>query len=512
MLFNSIVYIFAFLPTALALYHLVGLTRLHPLRRVLLIGLTLVFYGFGSWKLIPLLLGSVALNYAAAMVLSRLEAKPTLQRLWLSAAIAGNIGALFYFKYFNFVLVSLNDAFDTRFIIERIVLPLGISFFTFQQIAFLVDLLRKRFKLGGLLDYASWVLFFPQILAGPIVLYGETAPQLRENPARGTVGRNILIGLVIFSIGLFKKTVVADTLALYASPVFEASRAGVPIGFLDTWLAAFAYTAQIYFDFSGYSDMAIGTARMFGVTLPLNFHSPLRSASVVEIWRRWHITLGRFVQNYIFQPIAVPMTRFAMGRDFGRWRLLAAAVIIPTMISMLVVGAWHGAGWPFLVFGLMQGLYMSANEIWSELRRKSRRQAPPVWADTLARAGTLAAFTLSIIPFGSPTVEAMWRMFSAMTGHGGVLTLPEAWPLGLSGALVVVAVAYVAIYVAPNTQYIMAQFDPVLEWKKWRKSAASPMRLEWRMTSAHAALAALIFFLGVAFIMRGSAKFIYFNF
>lgn len=517
MQFNSVEYILVFLPLLLLAYHGLAARLGTVFRQVLLIAATLVFYAWGGAKLLPLLLGSIVLNYAAALIIEKTATTPARQHVLLLLAVTANIVFLGYFKYLNFLADIWTSLAGGTLRVEHIALPLGISFFTFQQIGFLVEVSRGRQGAGKPLDYASFVLFFPQILAGPITQYAEIVPHLRERMARGTVAPAIQIGLALFAIGLFKKTVIADTLALYASPAFEAARGGGPLGFLDTWLSAFAYTGQVYFDFSGYSDMAIGTARMFGLILPLNFHSPLRSQSVVEIWRRWHVTLGRWIQAYVFQPISIPLARRAAMGGYGKWGTHALSVVAPTMISMLIVGVWHGAGWPFVVFGLMQGTYMSVNETWTAIRRKARkgRKGPRAfWKVALSRFATTLAFVLSIIPFGQPTLAAANRMFAAMIGAGdGVLVASSEWPLGTGAAFLIVGLIYASLFVVPNSNQIMDRFEPVLEWsKRWRKLDPAGDRLVWKMTPGWAILTGLTLFLGFAFIMRGTAKFIYFNF
>lgn len=515
MLFNSTSFLFLFLPAVLAAYYLAALTPLRWLSRPILIAATLVFYAVGGWSFLPLLLASVALNFSAGHAVQWAAGKAAGQRLVLAGAVILNLLVLGYFKYFNFLLDSVNTAFGPTFQIEAIVLPLGISFFTFQQIGYLVDVGRGRITAGKMLDYANFVLFFPQLLAGPIVQYKETVPQFQAGPQLRAAGRNVLIGLALFAIGLFKKTVVADTAGLYAGPVYAAAREGHLIGLVDSWLAAFSYTAQVYFDFSGYSDMAIGTARMFGIILPLNFHSPLRSGSVVEIWRRWHITLGRWVQTYVFQPISMPLSRFAAQRGMGRWGMLGWSVVAPTIISMLIIGVWHGAGWTFVVFGLMQAFYMSVNEIWANLRRKARKakkgQPALVWYRPLATAATLLAFVLTLVPFGSPDLASMNHMFAAMAGMSSWFVVPVDWPLGAGAAFATLVAIYAAIFLVPNSQQIMGRFEPVLEWAKWRGDAG-PLAVEWRMTAGWAVITGLVLFFGVAFIMRGSTQFIYFGF
>lgn len=519
MLFNSIGFIFLFLPLGLLGYYLLALSPWPLLRRLFLVALTLIFYAFAGPQFLPLLLGSVVFNYLAGQVIGRATGSSRWRSVLLALAVCINLLLLGYFKYFNFFLKAINTAFSAGFEIEFILLPLGISFFTFQQIGYLVDVSRRKVQVGGPLDYANFVLFFPQLLAGPIVLYNETVPQFAKPVPKDRIGFDILVGTVIFAIGLFKKTVVGDSLAFYASPTFTAALAGDPIGTLDVWIGAFAYTAQIYFDFSGYSDMAIGTARMFGVVLPLNFHSPLRSHSMVEVWRRWHITLGRWVQIYVFQPISIPLARFAAGRGLETWGTLAFAMVLPTMVSMLIVGVWHGAGWNFVVFGLMHGFYMSVNEVWAAFRRKARRArkkergGPPAWHDPVARGATLLAFVIAIIPFGSAGLKDLGAMLQAMFGFGPFYIVQEQWPGGLVAAFALLALAYGAILFLPNTQQIMGRFDPVLEWReKWIDVALSPLKVTWRMTIGWTLMAALVLFLGVTFIMRGSTQFVYFNF
>ncbi len=519
MLFNSISFIFAFLPIVVAGYYLLSLSPLAFLRRPFLILATLGFYGLAGAQFLPLLLASVVLNFIAGQVIGRLGARAGAKAGVIALAVITNLLVLGYFKYFNFLLTAINDAFGAGFALESILLPLGISFFTFQQIGYLVDVSRGKIKPAGALDYGSFVLFFPQLLAGPIVQYAEVIDQHRRKPRWGEVGRNILIGLAIFAIGLFKKTVIADTLALYASPIFVGVGEGNAIGMVDAWIAAFAYTAQVYFDFSGYSDMAIGTARMLGIVLPLNFLSPLRSKSVVEIWRRWHATLGRWVQLYIFQPIAVPCARFAAMRGLGKWGTVCVAVVVPTMVSMLVIGVWHGAGWTFVIFGLMQGIYMSVNEAWAAYRkpvRKARKkagQSAPAWHSPVARAATLLAFVAAIIPFGARNGIEMLSILAAALGGTEFLVVQPDWPLGLTAAALFTLAAYAIIYLLPNSHEIMGRFEPVIDWRAdWAKRAVSPVQILWRMSLGWALLTALTLFLGVAFIMRGTTEFIYFNF
>jgi D-alanyl-lipoteichoic acid acyltransferase DltB (MBOAT superfamily) len=512
MLFNSAAFLLLFLPIALLLYHGV-FARADRWRQAFLIVLTVLFYAVGGRKFVLLLLVSVAVNYAVARWITVRRRRGASARVPLAVGIGFDLALLFYFKYFAAVIVGAGSLFGFNVPLRHIVLPLGISFFTFQQIGFLIDLARGRFEMKRALDYAGFVLFFPQLLAGPIVRYEELVPQLRARP-NGAASANILVGLTIFAIGLFKKVAIADTLAMVASPVFDASAHGAAPDAIACWVAALAYTAQIYFDFSGYSDMAIGTARMFGVVLPFNFHSPLRATSIIELWRRWHVTLSRWAQSYIFQPLTIPLTRFAADRAPGKRATFLLSFAVPIMLSMVVIGVWHGAGWTFVLFGALQGLYLIVNEAWRMAHRKARKarkQAPPFYVEPAYRALTLVAFAVSSVAFRAPSLDTAGRMYAAMLGLGGHAPFP-IWPGGLAGAAAILVIPYAIVYLAPNTQNIMTRFDPVLDWAKWRNVDPAPITITWRMNAACAVASAVLLFAGFALMMRGTTNFIYFNF
>ncbi|RZF64129.1 MBOAT family protein [Sphingomonas populi] len=512
MLFNSAGFLLLFLPVALILYHVL-FARAERWRQPFLIALTILFYAIGGKKFVVLLLVSVAVNYAVARWIAARRRAGGSARWPLVVGIGFDLALLFYFKYFAAVIVGAGGLFGFDLPLRHIALPLGISFFTFQQIGFLVDLARGRFEMKRAIDYAGFVLFFPQLLAGPIVRYEELVPQLRARPS-GAASTNILIGLTIFAIGLFKKVVIADTVATLAAPVFDAAATGATPGMAACWIAAFAYTAQIYFDFSGYSDMAIGTARMFGVVLPLNFHSPLRASSIIELWRRWHVTLSRWAQSYIFQPLTIPLARFSADHAAGKFASFLLSFALPILLSMVVIGVWHGAGWTFVLFGVLQGLYMTVNEYWRMTRRKARKARkgpPPFYVEPMYRALTLVAFVVAVVAFRAPSLAVVGRMYAAMIGLGGGVAA-VAWPAGLAGTLALLAIVYAIVYLAPNTQEIMTRFEPVLEWAKWRKIDTPLLRVEWRLTPAATIASAVLLFLGFALMMRGTTNFIYFNF
>ncbi len=369
----------------------------------------------------------------------------------------------------------------------------------------------------SLLDFSLFAAFFPQLIAGPIVHFREVMPQLQTRRFARLIGRNLLVGLVIFAIGLFKKTVLADTLASYADPLF-ARATGHSLGPVTSWLAALAFTFQLYFDFSGYSDMAIGLGRMLGVKLPLNFHSPLRAESIIEFWRRWHMTLQRFIVAYIFQPLAIPLNRFAAEHDHGEQMQFILGIAIPTLVTFLAVVIWHGAGWTFVLFGLMHGVYLCVNELeeWgcgqaTAAGGRPGRSARRPSGDFIAFHGlTLLAIIFANVMFRARTPALAVDIWTGMTGlAAGGPTDAASFSVGLGLCLLLSAAL---VFLTPNTQQIMGRFDPALNWKEWRDIARAPLAWTWRPSPAGVTFAAAALFMGVMFIQKGRAVFIYFNF
>jgi D-alanyl-lipoteichoic acid acyltransferase DltB (MBOAT superfamily) len=330
------------------------------------------------------------------------------------------------------------------------------------------------------------------------------------------------VGVSIFSIGLFKKTVMADSIAAYFIPMYKAAAASGHVDFHTGWLLAVGWTLQVYFDFSGYSDMAIGLARIFGVRLPLNFHSPLRASGIIEYWRRWHMSLQRFILAYVFQPLSMPLNRLVVRRKIKGWTGFAISVVAPSAVTFFLLGIWHGAGWNFVVYGLLNAAYVSINEAYREIlqrRRRARRKAglPPLPERLPQRfmhhAVTLAAIATANIFFRAETLhdavaiaKGMWG-FNGFGGAGAELAkLANPTYLGL----LVMGAAIVAFL--PNTQQIMRNYRPAVNWRQWRTVGLAPLRWTWRPTAAMLTFAAAALFLGVEFIQRGETIFVYFNF
>jgi alginate O-acetyltransferase complex protein AlgI len=517
MSFNSIIFVLAFLPATIFGYYFLALTPLHKLRLPFLILMSLIFYGRAQISYVPLVLGSIVLNYGCAVMIARNASRENAKQAWLTLGVIANTGVLLCLKYLSPVVGTIAGAIGHRSPLGNIVAPLAISFYTFQQISFLVDIARGKVVLEGLIRYTSFVAFFPTLLAGPISLYSEIGPQLGIRPQRKGVAQNLLIGLIIFSFGLFKKTVLADTAGLWVDPIFTSVHSGVAPGFLLGWGAAFTYTLQLYFDFSGYCDMAIGSARMLGIVLPLNFFSPLRSTSISDVWRRWHMTLGRFVRTYIYQPLSIPLARFAAKKRYGKWTEMAVSTLVPTFFSMLIIGTWHGPSWTYVVFGTMHGTFMCINELYNALTRKKRRKKKDSHAAIFSYGLlTLLAFVTAEVPFRSDNMSDAGRILSGMVGLHG-LGLAHDWarffsPTGNGMMLPMIVLGLLIVYFFPNTEQITDSMHPALEWEKWRIVDPARIRIQFKFTPTWIAATSLALFLGFAFISRGTTKFIYFNF
>lgn len=524
-LFNSYQFIFLFLPlTLLVFLFLSSRNQEHSI--LWLVIASLFFYGWWNPAYLALIILSMLLNYLFGRLLGAQHNHTLNRRRWLlGLGVSLNLATLAYYKYAGFFVQNINAIAGTDFNLESIILPLAISFFTFQQIAYLVDAYRGITREYRFIHYALFVTFFPQLIAGPIVHHKEMLPQFLKSPSSRKVVENISIGITIFAIGLFKKTVLADNAALYASPVFSAADAGGELSFLVAWGGALAYTMQLYFDFSGYSDMAIGAARMFGIKLPLNFHSPYKATSIVEFWRRWHMTLSRFLRDYLY----IPLGGNKRG-PFNRYRNL--------FLTMLLGGLWHGAGWTFVAWGALHGFYLIVNHAWHRGRAAlfgDNRVASPVGK----LAGWLLTFVAVIVGwvlFRATSFSSALTILEGMAGLNGV-ELPNAivarlggvgeqlraWGMGtyLGGGSqfmwtwLWVGLLTLAAILFPNTQQIMSRFEPALTPYKHPESAAHSLPtllpFKWRPTGAWAVMMGLIATLGVL-ALTSVSEFLYFQF
>jgi len=479
MLFNSHSFIFFFLPITLLVFY--QLSARGTFRHALgaLVFASLFFYAWWNPVYLPLLLASIVVNYFLSLALFKSKSKSL-----LILGIALNLALIGYFKYAGFFVQSVNDVTGTTHTLNTIILPLGISFFTFQQITFLVDTYTGNAKRYSLLDYCQFVTFFPQLIAGPIVHHHEMMPQFNKQTILANVRENLSVGLSIFIIGLFKKVVLADSVAEFATPVFNTAEAGFTLTIFEAWVGSLAYTLQLYFDFSGYSDMAIGLARMFGVRLPLNFNSPYKATSIIDFWRRWHITLSRFLRDYLYIPLG--------GNRKGPTRRS-----INVFLTMLLGGLWHGAGWTFVVWGGLHGVYLLVNHLWRQWRGATNELSSSFLKRSFAHLLTLVAVVFAWVVFRAESWDAALSLWQSMLGFNGIAVpgqvavvlkplntvplLPEFTEGGVfanqlfnvkEAALWVTGLMLVAL-LFPNTQQIMHGFRPVLENLK-------PARIQWQ--------------------------------
>lgn len=514
MLFNSYIFVFLFLPICLLGYYTLINRRLLEPALTWLVLCSLFFYGWWNPVYISLLVASMLSNFLLGRLISR-------QQEWrkplLVFGIAGNLGVLGYFKYCDFFIGTFNSLSGSDFNLLHIVLPLGISFITFQKIAFLVDAYKGKTHEYNLLHFCLFVTFFPQLLAGPIVHHRELIPQFVRLENLQKVSSNLGIGLSIFLVGLFKKTVLADGAAVHANPVFDAAANGATLTLLEAWGGSLAYSLQLYFDFSGYSDMAIGLARMFGVVLPLNFFSPYRARNISEFWRRWHITLSRFLRDYLYIPLG--------GNRSGEARRL-----LNLMITMLLGGLWHGAAWTFVVWGGLHGAYLVIHRSWERLTAPLQRFAAwRIGFTPLAYLLTFLSVMVAWVFFRATSFDAAWAVLQGMAGFNGISLHPDSAglaeklrSLGLSVDVSLYATRLVGkdtlnwvvtlLLIAtclPNTAQVFSRIGPALD--EYSRPERYQGRLRWNPTRRWAMTIASLGLMGVLYMSQVS-EFIYFQF
>ena len=499
MLFSSYTFLFQFLPVTVLAF---AAARRHSPRAGILVLAAASLFFYGAWRPVYLLLlvASVAVNFTLGL---RME-DPLRRRAIGTFGVVLNLAVLCVFKYTNFLFDSVNTLTGAPLPFLDIILPLGISFFTFQQIAYLVDVMRGAKVERDLVSYTLFVSFFPHLIAGPLVHHAEMIPQFK----RGRTGRSAVLaarGLAIFAAGLFKKVVIADNLAQFVSPVFAHLDAGGGVTTSWAWLATLSYTLQIYFDFSGYSDMAVGLALLFGIRLPVNFRSPYQAASIIEFWRRWHITLSRFLRDYLYIPLG--------GNRLGEQRRY-----LNLMTTMLLGGLWHGAGWNFMVWGGLHGAYLSVNHLWREWRGEAATANASKASAMISWAITFFAVVIAWVFFRAKTMGGAWEMLCSLFGFEAgssayvspgilrVMDLPvlvgEQRLLLIGGGAVALALAIALLL--PNVPQLFGyrEYRRAPErtaWPQWRPNAA------WALLTATAVAVAL-------FGMWQRLEFLYFQF
>jgi D-alanyl-lipoteichoic acid acyltransferase DltB (MBOAT superfamily) len=517
MLFNSYTFIFVFLPVVLLGFFWLARSG-QTLATAWLAFASLFFYGYWNPAYVGLLLLSIIANYTFGTWIAKagVRHERATQKRVLVIAIAVNLLLLAYFKYANFFVSNLNEVAGTAWQVDKIILPLGISFFTFTQIAFLVDTWRGEVKEYNFAHYLLFVTYFPHLIAGPVLHHKEMMPQFARPTTFKFHGETFALGLTIFVLGLAKKVLLADSLAEFPGPIFAAASAGGAPTVFEAWIGALSYALQLYFDFSGYSDMAIGLSLMFNVRLPLNFNSPYQAASIIDFWRRWHMTLSRFLRDYLYIPL-------------GGNRRGPARRHLNMMVTMLLGGLWHGAGWTFVVWGGLHGLYLTINHSWRALRGKLGLSTGGRLMHILSIMLTFLAVVVAWVFFRAENFASALSILAGMAGQNGLslsesawLTLHESHPDWLAGvamnglaplskvngdrALILILLGLMIVWLLPNVQQMMRGFRPVLDGE-----ALAETRLRWRFHPVYAWLTALAFVLSLSFLSR-VRDFLYFQF
>ena len=498
MLFNSFEFVFGFLPLTVIGFFLVSRRGSRPLAIGYLSLASMFFYAWWNPWYLLLILAEVVFNFLLGRQLARPELSPRARLLLTAFGVGTMLAVLGYFKYTYFILDIVRASGGPAWSVGKIILPLGISFHSFQQIAYLVDSYKRKAPRYGFGEYCLFVTFFPQLIAGPIVHHNEIMPQLQSSALLRPRPLNLTLGLAIFSVGLFKKTVIADGLAQIASPMFDAAASGTLLLPSEAWAAAIAWSLQLYFDFSAYSDMAIGLARLFNIRLPVNFYSPYRATNIADFWRRWHMTLSRFLRNYLYIPLG--------GNRRGRARQVANL-----MITMLLGGLWHGAGWTFVLWGGLHGLYLVIHRLWTLV-------VPPAASVWDLRVRRMLGWLVTML-----AVVVAWVFFRAADYHTArailqsMAGLQEGAPgsfddLVHDGFPLIVATGLIAVLM-PNVVDIFRRYRPaLLPAIELRRLPAGMRLLQWRPRPWVGIGIGALAGCGLVAILGWRSEFLYFQF
>jgi alginate O-acetyltransferase complex protein AlgI len=513
MLFNSTTFIAEFLPISLIGYYLAG--RISTVAAAAwLCMVSIAFYAYWRWpsSFVLLMCGSIAFNYTCSILLTYAQNSPKWQNLILAFGILCNISLLFYFKYLFHLFGFLHDIDPNLPDFGQVVLPLGISFFTFTQIGYLIDCKQGLAKERGFVNYVLFVTFFPHLIAGPILHHREMMPQFADRKTYRFDPENLAVGATLLIIGLAKKVLIADTISGIPDRGFAHPEALLLWG---SWATILAYALQLYFDFSGYSDMAIGIARMFGIRFPPNFNSPYKATSIIDFWQRWHMTLTRYLTLYLYTPMAMGMTRRRAAKGLSVSRRATAEfpaffslIFLPTLGTMFLAGIWHGAGLNYIIFGLLHAFYLSANHAWrifGPAAPKLPRPMPIAWG--IRAAQTLLTLLCVFVAqdfFRAETTGSALQLLAGLAGLHGIDR--SSATIGLHDSATI-ALLFLAVWVLPNAQELTNAFAPILG------KVEAPFRrwMAWQPNMAWGIGFGLIFAISLATISRPT-RFLYFQF
>lgn len=512
MLFNSFPFLFLFLPVTLIVFFVLAKKK-QTYATIWLAMASLFFYAWWSVQYIPLLLGSIVFNYGMGWLIG--HSAQAARFRWLTFSILTNLGLLAYFKYADFYISSVNYLLDGQWPLLNIILPIGISFFTFTQIAFLVDTYQGKVTEYRFIPYVLFVTYFPHLIAGPVLHHKEMMPQFEQRETYQISAKNFAIGISIFAFGLAKKVLLADNLAPHAVFVFD--KTDHP-SMLIAWGGILAYTFQLYFDFSGYSDMAIGLSRLFGIKLPLNFNSPYKALNIIDFWRRWHMTLSRFLRDYLYVPLG--------GNRHG-----AVRRYLNLITTMVLGGLWHGAAWNFVIWGSLHGAYLMINHAWAAVAIKIRFPVNSRYWRYPAVFITFIAVCFSWIFFRAGSIDIALQLVKGAVGGYGI-GLPEALGYQLGGVrhllekwgvefylgggerfiqmyMWTLLAAFIA-FLMPNTQQLMRHFEPALDYVA-ETGQLSIFNWCWKPRALWATMIAILIVSSVLSLNRPS-EFLYFQF
>jgi D-alanyl-lipoteichoic acid acyltransferase DltB (MBOAT superfamily) len=507
MTFHSFGFVFAFLPFCLIGFLIVARRWGREAGLLWLVAASLYFHASWGPQSVVLLVISILGNYAFAQALASCADRKGVARALLVAAVAANLALLGFCKYVGFFIGDATALFGTSASHVQLLLPLGVSFYTLIQIGYLVAIYKRQARPLAIDRHTLFAGFFAFNAAGPVVLHKDMVPQYDQVGRKPVDLVPIAAGLTVFAIGLFKKLALADALAPHADAVFNGVASGGSVDAVVAWVGALAYTLQLYFDFSGYCDMALGLGCMFGLRLPLNFDSPFKAVTITDFWRRWHMTMARFVTGCLFAPMAIGRRRRSLQHGDGPALRFLGVTAAPALYAVTLVGLWHGAGWTFVLFGLLHGLAVAVHHGW----RQWRPWALPI---SLGWGLTMAVVIAGMVLFRSDSLASAGSMLAALGGITGAGHAP-VWlsPAGLREAVGLIAVLGAIVLLAPNTQQLMRQYkywhssDPAQE----ADAAPGPAWLAWRPSPAWAAVGALLLVLAIS-AMGGEARFFYYAF
>lgn len=515
--FTSYVFLFLFLPIVILGHHLLSraFTDHRPALAWLVLA-SLAFYATQGISDLVVLLASVAGNFGLARLITSRPAGSGARRAALAVGLVGNLVLLGAYKYTGFLSDNVNSLFGTHLHGVSAAYPVGLSFYTFIQLGYLLDAYAGQAERPSPLRYALFSTFFPYVTAGPIVRPAELLDQLKASVRERTGGEQYAAGATMFVMGLFKKAVLADSVAPYATTLFSVASGHEQIGAVNAWLGMACYTLQLYFDFSGYTDMAIGIAHMLGLRLPVNFNSPLRATSVVDFWRRWHMTMTRFFTDYVYTPLAATLMRRGIRRGYSAAVRILVVMCVPMLVTFLLVGLWHGAGWGFVIWGAIQGVAISVNLVWREvgtMRSLPKIPSPVGWALTMA------TFMASLTFFRAPRTGVALTVLKAMAGLGPAGPRPGTFytTMNVFGEVSMVPVVFwvalltaIALLSPRNSQQLLEKYKvglptiAVAEKEPRFRPAWSPT-LRWALAGGLALGTALVF-------AGGPSPFLYYQF